>query len=156
MAVAYCVDTDVKKRAELLSSVSSPDLANGIAWADGLIDARLGGRYSVPFNLVPVIIKELSADLAAYYCVFELHVAGGEGAPVEGALELKNRAMELLGQLQDGKAILPGVLGTGGTSPAPSVLSSNSGPSPARSFDLINVPNILEPPFAPRQGWPQW
>ena len=101
--MAYCVDTDVKKRAELLSSVSSPDLANGIAWADGLIDARLGGRYSVPFNPVPVIIKELSADLAAYYCVFELHVAGGEGAPVEGALELKNRAMPSIGPGTDGR-----------------------------------------------------
>lgn len=154
--MAYCADTDVKKRAELLDDLDPTDLNNGIAWADAMIDARLGGRYAVPFTSIPVIIKEISADLAAYYCIFEEHTAGGEGTPVEAALELKNRAMDLLKQLQDGVALLPGVAGSGGASPTPSILSTNSCPNPARAFDLVNVPNILEPPFAPRQGWPQW
>lgn len=152
----YCAEADVKKRADLLTDFDSVALGNGIAWADALIDARLGGRYAVPFTSVPVIIREISADLAAYYCVFEAHTAGGEGAPVDGALELKNRAMDLLKQLQDGIALLPGVAGSGGAAPTPSILSTNSGPSPVRAFDLVSVPNILEPPFAPRQGWPQW
>lgn len=154
--MAYCVDSDVKKRADLLASFDAPTLANGIAWADAMIDAHLGGRYAVPFTSVPVIIKEISADLSAYYTIFEAHTAGGENAPVEAAVELKTRAMDLLKQLQEGSAILPGVLGSGGANPTPSILSTNSGPNPVRAFDLVNVPNILEPPFAPRRGYPQW
>lgn len=150
--MAYCTVTDVQKRALLLQQVDSSKIVAGIAWADSLLEARLGGRYAVPFTPVPTIIRELSADLAAYYIIFEEHTAGGEGVPVEAALELKNRAYDLVKELQSGNSILPGVVGSGGAAPSPSILTSNPEPNILREFDLVNVPLTNRVPFSPYMG----
>jgi phage gp36-like protein len=76
--MAYSTLTDIAERipAEILlqltddadtGSVDEAKAAAAIARADSEIDAWCGGRYSVPFDTVPAIIADLSADLATYY-----------------------------------------------------------------------------------------
>ena len=154
----YCTIADVKLRAVLLatlSGASDPEINAGIQWADNMmIDPRLASRYRVPINPVVPMVRELSADLAAYYVVFEKHTAGGEDEPVDAALELKNRALDLLKEIQNGKAAIPGVPLGSGQPPASSVLGSNPAPHWLKNFDLVNVPCTDQPPFAPyRRPW---
>lgn len=148
--MAYSDATAVKARAKCLDAAGSGELAAGIAWADSVIDARLSGRYQsqIPFSPVPPIVASISADLAAYYTIFEMNMAGGEDLPVAAALELKTRAYELLADLQDGKMVLPAAPGAEVSSlPAASILSNNTAPGVLRSFDLVNVPCTNLAPF---------
>lgn len=154
--MAYSNSDAVKARAKCLSVATSPEIEAGITWADSIIDARLTGRYQaqIPFSPVPPIIASISADLAGYYVIFEMNMAGGEDLPVDAALELKNRAYDLLADLQDGKMVLPVEPGAEvSTLPPASILSNNTAPGVLRSFDLVNVPCTNLPPFTrPRRG----
>jgi len=150
----YSDSTAVKARAKCLDEATSDEITAGIAWADSVIDARLAARYSVPFSSPPAIIVSISADLAGYYVIFEMNMAGGEDLPVDAALELKNRAYELLQQLQDGKMMLPvDSEADVSTLPPASILGVNPEPGVLRSFDLVNVPCTNQVPFTrPRRG----
>lgn len=148
--MAYSDSTTVKDRAKCLDIAETDEITAGIAWADSIIDARLSGRYAaqIPFSPVPPIIASISADLAGYYVIFEMNMAGGESLPVDAALELKNRAYELLADLQDGKMVLPVAPGTEVSSlPPASILSNNTQAGVLRSFDLVNVPCTNQAPF---------
>lgn len=152
--MSYSDSTAVQARAKCLDAATPDELAAGIAWADSVIDGRLAARYTVPFTSPPAIIVSISADLAGYYVIFEMNMAGGEDLPVAAALELKNRAYELLQQLQDGEMVLPVDSGADvSTLPPASILGVNPDPGVLRSFDLVNVPCTNLTPFTrPRRG----
>lgn len=152
--MSYSDATAVQARAKCLDAAEPGELTAGIAWADSVIDARLAARYSVPFSSPPAIIVSISADLAGYYVIFEMNMAGGEDLPVAAALELKNRAYELLEQLQDGKMVLPVEEGADvSTLPPATILGNNPETGVLRAFDLVNVPCTNLPPFTrPRRG----
>lgn len=74
--MAYCVQADVEEAAggvERLKQLADWDndaavdaaaLTSAIAKADALIDSFAAKRFTVPFNPVPEIIKQHSAELA--------------------------------------------------------------------------------------------
>jgi phage gp36-like protein len=37
-----------------------------IAWASGLIDARIGRKYALPLTIIPDLLREIAVDLAVY------------------------------------------------------------------------------------------
>lgn len=76
--MAYSTQADLEEqisRAELVEltddsgvgSVDTSALARAVADADAEIDSYCGGRYSVPFDPVPAIIRKISVDMAIYH-----------------------------------------------------------------------------------------
>jgi phage gp36-like protein len=75
--MAYSTQSDLEEQisqAELIEltddagggSVDVSALTRAIADADAEIDSYCGGRYTMPFSPVPVIIRKLSVDIAVY------------------------------------------------------------------------------------------
>lgn len=73
--MGYCTEEDITKKygktkvAQLSGSPSGQDIESdavgeAIESADALIEGYAGKRYSMPFTTVPIIIKNLSRDLA--------------------------------------------------------------------------------------------
>jgi len=75
--MAYSTQTDLEEQisqAELIEltddagsgSVDTSAVARAIADSDAEIDSYCGGRYTMPFSPVPVIIRKFSVDMAIY------------------------------------------------------------------------------------------
>jgi len=76
--MAYCTQADITKllpSADLIQLTDDDEddvadalvIAEGIAHADGIIDGYCQERYTVPFDTVPELIKNLSVEIAIYY-----------------------------------------------------------------------------------------
>jgi len=103
-----------------------------IADADAEIDAYLYGRYSVPIDPVPTIIRKISVDLTIY------RLSGRRGLPVPD--DRKQRYEESIRLLKD---IQKGIATIGAPTPSP---SSDSGPvssstSDNRVFTMTSMTN---------------
>lgn len=158
--MAYSLESEVRNLAECLEDAEQAKILAGIAWGDSVIDAKLSRRYSTPFGpVVPKIIKSISIDLAGYHAMMAIHTAGGEDVPVLNAQALKDRAYELLQDLQDGDSTAP----TPGEGEPPvstlqpsSIMSNTVKRGILARFDGVNIPRHCydEPPFAvERGGW---
>jgi phage gp36-like protein len=84
-------------------------VAAAILSAESEVDARLAGRYRVPFDPVPQLVRDVTVGIAAY--VADLGWRGGvdyesEQDPV---LLAHARAQRLLTGLADGSIVLPEV-----------------------------------------------
>jgi len=75
--MAYCTLTDITKQLPeavirsltddtLTGDIDETVTAEAIADADAEIDAWAGGRYLVPFNPVPDVIRKISTDISIY------------------------------------------------------------------------------------------
>ena len=75
--MSYCTKADLEEQISAVELIELADdegtgaaddsvVARAIADADAEIDSYCGGRYSVPFSPVPVMIRKLSVDLAIY------------------------------------------------------------------------------------------
>jgi phage gp36-like protein len=75
--MAYCAQADLEEQispAELIEltddagagAVDATVVARAVADADAEIDSYCGGRYTLPFSPVPVMIRKLSVDVALY------------------------------------------------------------------------------------------
>jgi len=69
-----------------------------IAYADQLIDGYLRGRYSVPLNPLPDLIKHFSVDLA----VFHLYARRFEMEMPESMMAKHKNTVKFLEQIQKG------------------------------------------------------
>jgi phage gp36-like protein len=109
--MAYCTKTDIigqiteDKLIGLTDDVGSGTVDDArvdeaVAAADALIDGYCGGRYSVPFSPVPVIIKSCSVDLTVYNLY-----ARRLGAP-EDWKERRGNAVKLLESISTGRVTL--------------------------------------------------
>jgi len=90
------------------ATLTDATLGDAIAQADVEIDAKLGGRYTVPFDPVPLIVARLSGDIAAYLATLTLR----HSMPVrdeDSVYRRWARAKELLDLLSSGRAQLPGL-----------------------------------------------
>lgn len=116
--MAYCSLTDILERIpervviqltddDRVGVVDQAKVDAAIAQADARIDAYCGSRYQVPFDSVPAIVAEISADLAVYY----LYSRKAEKIP-EARAERHRAQIDLL------KDIAKGVV-TLGAAPAP-------------------------------------
>jgi phage gp36-like protein len=115
----YCTLDDIKKLIpeealaqltddEGLGSVNPARVDEAIAQADAEINSYCGGRYAVPFSMVPDIVKKLSVDIVLY----NLYSRRVEEAPAIRAERYKNAIRQLEG-------ISKGVISLG-VDPAPS------------------------------------
>jgi phage gp36-like protein len=115
--VAYCSQTDIEYviTAEVVTELADDD-GDGVAdtavvdWAigraDNLIDSKLKARYNVPFSTVPALIKDLSAELAAYYL-------GERRQRISESMQNRyDGAIKLLNRIAEGRLLLLGVTPT--------------------------------------------
>lgn len=158
MATTYATEDQIKSAARAIAvELTSDQIAASQPWADSRIDARLSLVYAVPFKRpIPRIIQQISADLAAYKAITEAYFAGGENTVPVAAKELFDRAEKMLLELANGQSGIPvSELGSSYAPPPPNfATSATPGRVPIlRQFDLVNVPNTTQPPFAPRRGW---
>ena len=95
--MAYCTIDDIKKllpeKALALitddagtGAIDEAKVTEAISSADAEIDAYSGVRYTVPFGIVPAIIKKLSVDIAVY----NLHSRRGEEVPASRKERYRN------------------------------------------------------------------
>ena len=115
--MSYATQADLEARfgaKELLDLIPRDDgaggievdpdrLADGLAYADGLIESYLAARYTLPIAPVPDLLMRLACDLARY----RLHAED----PTEVVKTNHKLAMDWLRALGTGVATLPGVDG---------------------------------------------
>lgn len=105
----YCTLEDIKKAIPEANIIQlTDDVGTGvidqakvdeaIAYADELINAYLRGRYQVPLNPVPELIKRLSVDLA----IFHLYSRRFELEMPESMMQRRKEIIRLLEQIQKG------------------------------------------------------
>jgi phage gp36-like protein len=76
-------------------------IAAHITRAEGVVKAYVANRYSLPFAVVPPILRTLSEDLASYYTIRASYVQDGERK--NEFLPSYKDAMSMLEQIRDGK-----------------------------------------------------
>ena len=105
----YCSIQDVRNRNSVIltsASVSDTIVEEYIDYAGSIVDGMLSGRHSVPFTSVPTIIKGLTADLAAAYCLEQIIGNRGENNEPTQAYDLRKNAVAMLQKIADGEIVL--------------------------------------------------
>lgn len=108
----YCTLSLIKERVpekiiqqltddDHLGSVDTTRVDAAMARAAAEIDAWCGGRYAVPFAVVPAVIAELAADITVYH----LYARKAEKVP-ETRVEGYKNAVKLLEQISKGNVSL--------------------------------------------------
>lgn len=118
------------------SSLGDAVLAAALDSAQAEVDARLAGRYQVPFfpGAVPSLVVSLTVDVAAYLATLTFRES--TDLSVDDPIRLRYaRAQELLRQLGSGELDLPGVT-SGGDTPATSGRATVRNPYSGRMFGL--------------------
>lgn len=129
--MAYCDQDDILDQIdedELIQLTDDDDtgdvdadiVAKAIADADAEIDGYCAARYTVPFDPVPVIIRKMSVDIAAYNLY-----ARRRGA-TEGRKERYSNAVRFLRDLSKGMITL------GADAPSP---ATDGGPAASSNKD---------------------
>ncbi len=135
----YCAAEDLTERLsndELIqltddadTGVANQDLvARAISAAQDVIDGYLQGRYTVPLVSVPGLIKNITADLAAY----KLFHRRNQMQVNEGRELMYKTAISQLKQIQEGIILLN--ITTGETLPPKPLMKTNKTPGD-RIFD---------------------
>jgi phage gp36-like protein len=103
--------------------------------AQNEIDARLAGRYQVPFTTAPAVVASITIDVAAYLC--NLIYRESKDLTQEDPMVLRyQRAIRLLDDLSTGKADLPGGDGSPGGGDLGAGVASVRNPYEGRLFGL--------------------
>ncbi|MBP5202297.1 DUF1320 domain-containing protein [bacterium] len=88
-------------------------VTEAISKADALIDSYIGGRYRVPLSSVPLVIGDISAQLAIYF-LWERRQRQNMPASL---MEIYKNLIARLKQISEGVISLPAaVIGTGSAS----------------------------------------
>ena len=82
--------------------VDTDNVQKAIAGADAFIDAYIAGRYSVPVNPVPDMLRDLAVDIAVY------KICSRRSQTPEERRQKYEDAERFLSKVAAGKAILPG------------------------------------------------
>jgi phage gp36-like protein len=118
------------------ASLGDAVLAAALDSAQAEVDARLAGRYQVPFipGSVPALVVSLTVDVAAYLATLTFRES--TDLSVDDPIRLRyTRAQELLRQLGSGELDLPGVA-AGGDTPATSGRATVRNQYAGRMFGL--------------------
>lgn len=122
--MAYCTLDDILgslDEADLIAYTDDDDAGTvdegrvdqAVEMAGVMIDAYIGGRYLVPLDPVPDLVKRLAVDLA----VFE--ICSRRSDPPDNREQKRQQAVRLLEKIGAGSAVIPGA------SSAPSASGSN-------------------------------
>lgn len=109
----YCTIEDIKQAIPEDNIIQLTDdtgtgvidqakVEDAIQYADQLIDSYLRGRYTVPLNPVPALIRRLSVEMAG----FNLYSRRFELAMPEAMLQRRKEIIRLLEQIQKGMITL--------------------------------------------------
>lgn len=79
-------------------TIDTAVVESAISDACSLIDSYCAGRYSVPFDPVPTVIRQLAVDLAIY----NLYSRRGDAVPENRVLRQQN-ALKLLDRIASGR-----------------------------------------------------
>jgi phage gp36-like protein len=103
---------------ESLGAVNEARVTAAIGDADVLIDGYLRGRYTLPLDPVPALIKKLSIDIA----VFNIYSRKLELEMPDAMSDRYKNAIKVLEAIQSGKISLGT---TGGSTPEPGEYKTN-------------------------------
>lgn len=95
----YCAIADVRKRNLLIlteDGVPDSSIVSAIEYAGSIVDGMLVFRHPVPFSPVPVLIREITADIAASRCIANAVGSAGTNEEPKQAKNLYEGAMNLL------------------------------------------------------------
>lgn len=81
------------------AAVNEAVVNEAIVAADEVIDAHLRGRYTIPFEETPPILRRISADIAG----FHIYGRRPEGDLPEAILTKYKNAVRMLESIRDGK-----------------------------------------------------
>jgi phage gp36-like protein len=109
----YCTLEDIKKAIpekniieltddDNFGSIDEAKVQDAIDYAEQLINGYLRGRYPVPLEPVPKIIRRLAVDLA----VFQLYSRRFELDMPQSMLDRRKEIIKLLEYIQAGKVLL--------------------------------------------------
>ena len=91
-------------------SVDDDKIERALGHADTLIDTYLRGRYPVPVQPAPALLRDLACDVARHYLYGD--------APGEHVKDRFKAAVSQLKDLSNGTAVLPGTAGDAAATPA--------------------------------------
>lgn len=158
---AYCTADDV--RGVLARFIEKPAgtagverdadiLAYQISAAQAEVDARLAGRYQVPFVTVPALVKSLTVDVAAYLAT--LTYRQSKDLAIDDPVRLRyQRALDMLKELAGGSMDLP--IGQLPTDPGLTGVISVRNPYTGRLFGPDDFGLAPAPPRW-AGGWRGW
>jgi len=109
----FCTLEDIKKAIpekniieltddDNFGSIDEAKVQDAIDYAEQLINGYLRGRYPVPLNPVPELIRRLAVDLA----VFQLYSRRFDLDMPQGMIDRRKEIIRLLEQIQAGKVLL--------------------------------------------------
>lgn len=118
--------------------------------AQAEVDARLAGRYAVPFVVVPPLVHSITVDIAAYRA--NLMYRRSQDLTAEDPMVLRyTNAQTLLGLLASGAADLPGVGSGDGNSTGGTATVRNQYEGKLFSPDDLGLGYASS-----RRGWRGW
>jgi hypothetical protein len=105
--MAYCSPTDVRLLVPILDESAMPDsqMEVYIKRAEGYVDGKLRDTYIVPFEPVPELIKDVTAEYAAYLSLRTIYSQNSPNSN-EMVQALKESAEQLLNDLDLGELSL--------------------------------------------------
>lgn len=105
--MAYCKFSDVRNLVPLIdvSVMDDTQLQVYMSRADNLINSKLRDTYIIPFNPVPPLIADISAEYSAYLALRTIY---SQNSPNEHTMvqALKESAEMLLRELSEGELSL--------------------------------------------------
>ncbi|MGL9719909.1 gp436 family protein [Symbiopectobacterium sp.] len=109
---------------ELPNEINPRVLNEAIRYADELIDAHLRGRYVLPLETVPTVLRDMAVNLVTH----RLYLRRPEGQLPEAIKEVYRGTLKMLEALRDGKLTL-GVEGQGQAIPEPGAFHVHARPA---------------------------
>ncbi|MGX8940548.1 gp436 family protein [Symbiopectobacterium sp. Eva_TO] len=98
----------------LPNAINDKVLNDAIRYADELIDAHLRGRYVLPLESVPTVLRDMAVNLVTH----RLYLRRPEGQLPEAIKEVYRGSLKMLEALRDGKLTL-GIAAGGQVLPEP-------------------------------------
>lgn len=101
--MAYCTPDDVRTLIPLIDSqtMADADVQKFITKAEAYVDGALRDTYAVPFNPVPELIKDVTAEYCAYLILRTVYFQNTPNM-TDVTKELKNNAENTLKALANG------------------------------------------------------
>lgn len=115
----------------MATTINLPVVEEAVKQAEELVDAHLRGRYNLPLETVPTVVKDMTVNLARHW----LYARRPEGPELpEAVTRTWKAALDLLGNIRDGKLTIG--IPDGGNAPEPGEVKVRA-KSPAFSGNLL-------------------
>jgi phage gp36-like protein len=105
--MAYCTEEDVRSLIPLIDESAMDSIALGklITKAENLVNGKLKNTYVVPFDPVPPLVKDITAEYTAYLAYRTVFSQNSPNSS-EFVTGLKESAEALISELAEGKLML--------------------------------------------------